>query len=299
MANVFQHNDRIGLPSVAAVTVAAMWGIFWIPLRRVEALGAEGPWATLLTVLCGLLAMAPFAWALRARLRATGHRAVISMMLGGAAFVLYSNALLYGQVAVVILLFYLTPIWSTLIGWLWFGWPVRWWRYLAIVLGLGGIGLVLSGSGGMPLPQSLGDWLGLASGMLWSVASTGIHTQDHSGPVEGNIIFLLGAAITALLFLPLAPALPSAAAGALPELAGWIVVLGVAWWAASMLVIVWATQRLEPARVGILFMSEVVVGALSAALYADEPFGPAVAVGAVLVVTAGLLETLPVRRERG
>lgn len=298
MDNARQHDERIGLPSVAAVMVAAMWGIFWMPLRRVETLGAEGPWATLLTVLCGLLAMAPFAWALRARLRATGYRTVISMMLGGAAFVLYANALLYGQVAVAILLFYLTPIWSTLIGRLWFGWPVRWWRYLAIVLGLGGIGLVLAGSGGVPLPQSLGDWLGLASGMLWSVASTGIHTQDHSGPVEGNIIFLLGAAIMAVLFLPLAPALPTAVPGGLPELVGWIAALGIVWWAASMLAIVWATQRLEPARVGILFMSEVVVGALSAALFADEPFGPAVAIGAVLVITGGLLETLPTRHPR-
>lgn len=298
MNSVFQHDSRIGLPSVAAVTAGAFWGIYWMPLRRVEELGATGPWATLLTVLCGLLALAPFAWTMRARLRATGRPAVISMMLGGAAFVLYSNALLYGQVAVVILLFYLTPIWSTLIGRFWFGWPIRWWRYLAIGLGLFGIGLVLGGTGEVPLPHRLGDWLGLASGVVWSVASTGIHTQDHSGPVEGNTFFLLGAAVTAVLFLPMVPALPVPVAGGLPELAGWIVALGVVWWSASMVAIVWATQRLEPARVGILFMSEVVVGALSAALFADEPFGPAVAVGAVLVITAGLLETLPARHPR-
>lgn len=294
MNSAFEY-DRIGLPSVAATTVAAMWGIFWMPLRRVEALGAEGPWATLLTVLCGLLAMAPFAWALRARLCATGRRTVISTMLGGASFVLYSNALLYGHVAVVILLFYLTPIWSTLIGRFWFGWPIRWWRYLAIVLGMVGIGLVLVGSGGVPLPQSLGDWLGLAAGMLWSVASTGMHTEEHGGPVESNTFLLIGAAVTAVLFLPLAPSPPITASGELPLLIGWVATLGVVWWAISMLAIVWATQRLEPARVGILFMSEVVVGAISAALFADEPFGAAVAVGAVLVIAAGLLETLPAR----
>lgn len=296
MKSVSEHDSRIGLPSVAAVTAGAFWGIYWMPLRRVEELGATGPWATLLTVFCGLLVMAPFAWAMRARLLATGRPVVLSMMLGGAAFVLYSNALLYGQVAVVILLFYLTPIWSTLIGRFWFGWPIRWWRYLAIGLGLFGIGLVLGGTGEVPLPHRLGDWFGLAAGVLWSVASTGIHTEEHSGPIEANTFLLLGAAVTAVLFLPLAPALPETTAGALPELVGWIVALGIVWWCASMVSIVWAAQRLEPARVGILFMSEVVVGALSAALFADEPFGPAVAVGAVLVITAGLLETLPVRR---
>lgn len=298
MNSAFEHDSRIGLPSVAAVTAGAFWGIYWMPLRRVEELGATGPWATLLAVLCGLLALAPFAWAMRARLRATGRAAMFSMMLGGAAFVLYSNALLYGQVAVVILMFYLTPIWSTLIGRFWFGWPIRWWRYLAIGLGLFGIGLVLGGTGEVPLPHRLGDWLGLASGVLWSLSSTGIHTQDHSGPVEGNTFFLVGAIVTALLFLPLAPALPSPAAEGLPELAGWVVALGIIWWAGSLVAIVWAAQRLEPARVGILFMSEVVVGAVSAALFADEPFGPTVVAGAVLVITAGLLETLPVRQPR-
>lgn len=296
MRNLFVPHGGIGPPSLAAVMAGALWGIYWIPLRRVEALGAEGPWATLLAALCGLIALAPFAWFLRARLRAVGHKAMISTMLGGAAFVLYSNALLYGHVAAVILLFYLTPIWSVLIGRFWFGWSIRWWRYLAIALGLFGIGLVLSGTGGIPFPRSLGDWLGLASGMLWSLSSTGIHTQDHSGPVEGNTIFLLGAVATALLFLPLAPLLPAPALPDLPELAGWILALGVVWWAGSLVAIVWAAQRLEPARVGILFMSEVVVGALSAALFADEPFGPAVAVGAALVIAAGVLETLPARR---
>ncbi|NIR61102.1 MAG: EamA/RhaT family transporter, partial [Gammaproteobacteria bacterium] len=38
--------------------------------------------------------------------------------------------------------------------------------------------------------------------------------------------------------------------------------------------------------------------AISAALFADEPFGPLVAAGAVLVIAAGVLETVPLRPRR-
>ena len=57
-----------------------------------------------------------------------------------------------------------------------------------------------------------------------------------------------------------------------------------------------ATQVVEPARVGILLMSEVIVGTISAAVFAAEPFGPLVGVGTLLVISAGVLESMPDRR---
>lgn len=286
------------LTGTAVVAVGALWGLYWLPLRRLDALATAGPWATLAVVALGCVLLAPFAWAGRARLRAAGGRALTSLALGGASFVLYSNGLLYGQVAVVILLFYLTPIWSTLIARFWLGWPVSWWRYAAIGCGLVGIGLVLRGAhGGLPLPRALGDWLGLASGLLWSFASTGIRVHSRTRPAETNFVFCAGGALMALaLVLALAGAPPRPAPGAWGAALGWTLLIGGLWWAASLTLFMWATQRLEPARVGILLMSEVLVGAVSAALLADEPFGATLAAGAVLVIAAGVLETMPDRR---
>ncbi|MEX2576602.1 MAG: DMT family transporter, partial [Halofilum sp. (in: g-proteobacteria)] len=154
--------------SVAVVAVGSSWGLYWLPLRELEAVAAIGPWATLAVTLVAAVTLAPVAWLRRDRLRAAGRPGLASVALGGASFVLYSNGLLYGHVAVVILLFYLTPVWSTLIARFWLGWRISWWRYAALVLGLGGIALVLRASSGeLPLPYRLGDWLGLASGLAW------------------------------------------------------------------------------------------------------------------------------------
>ena len=63
-----------------------------------------------------------------------------------------------------------------------------------------------------------------------------------------------------------------------------------------MAALMWAATRLEPARIGILLMSEVLVGAASAALIAGEWLSWPELAGAALVLAAGILEVLPERR---
>jgi len=288
-------SDRVAAATVVAL--GALWGLYWLPLRQLDAVATAGPWATFAAVAVACLVLAPFGWFGRGRLRAANARSLWSIGLGGAAFVLYSNALLYGQVATVILLFYLTPIWSTLIARFWLGWPIAGWRYAAIVLGLAGTALIFGADGGIPLPRTLGDWLGLLSGMLWSVAATGIRVHVRTRPAETNFVFCVGGLVMAAALLPLAAsAPPSLAVADIPAAVGWTVLIGGGWWGASLVAFMWASKRLEPARVGILLMAEVVVGSISAALLTAEPFGVLMAVGAMLVISAGILETLPDRR---
>ena len=282
------------VPSFLVVVIGALWGIYWVPLRRLESIIPIGPWLTFAVVLIGCLLLAPLAWKGRKQLAASKARALLSTALGGASFVLYSNGLIYGHVAVVILLFYLTPVWSTLIARFWLGLPASPWRYLAIVLGLIGIGLVLSGShAGLPLPRTLGDFLGLASGILWSIAATGINVHSKTRADETNFVFCAGGVIMALILaLVLNQPVPDISDGTIPAAVGWTLLVGGLWWGFSLTGFMWATTRIEPARIGILLMSEVIVGAISAALFAGEPFSRLMALGGVLVVAAAMLETL-------
>lgn len=287
------------LASLSVLAVGALWGLYWLPLRQLEHVASAGPWATAAVTLVALVGLTPVAWLRRERLRGAGVPALVSTALGGASFVLYSNGLLYGQVAVVILMFYLTPLWSTLIARLWLGWRVPWWRYGALVVGLGGIALVLRGSSGeLPLPHRLGDWLGLASGVAWSIASTGMYLHSRTAPAETNFVFCAGATVAALMLALIIGGgeTPSVALDGRTAAAGWSILIGLGWWAGSLTLLMRAAQVLEPARVGILLMSEVIVGAISAALLAAEPFGPLVVTGTVFVIAAGVLEAVPERR---
>jgi drug/metabolite transporter (DMT)-like permease len=54
----------------------------------------------------------------------------------------------------------------------------------------------------------------------------------------------------------------------------------------------WGTPKLNPGTSGILFMTEISVGAISAALLTNEPFGLREILGVGLITAAGLTEAV-------
>ena len=291
-----QDERTVALATVFVVGTGTLWGLYWVPVRRLAEAGLPGAWGTLAIVAAAALLLAPLAVWGRRQLARSSPAALLSIGLGGVAFMLYSAALVYGRVAIVILLFFLTPVWSTLIARYVMGWPTPWLRILAIVVGVAGLGMVLGADGELPLPRSTGEWLGLASGLLWSIATTGIHARAVTGPGESAFVFAAGAFAGAIVLAPALEPLPNAIPiGAVGPALGWILAAGGLWWGLSMSALMWAATRLEPARVGILLMAEVLVGVVSAAVIAGESLRTLEIVGGALVVSAGVLEVWPAR----
>ena len=100
------NDDRATfLASAIVVGTGALWGLYWIPVRRLAEAGLPGAWGTLAAVAVAAVLMAPVALRRRRELRRAQPRALFFTALGGAAFVLYSVGLVYGRVAIIILLF--------------------------------------------------------------------------------------------------------------------------------------------------------------------------------------------------
>ncbi|KAA9006814.1 DMT family transporter [Histidinibacterium aquaticum] len=273
-----------------------LWGFYWLPVRQAEAMGLAGAWGTAAITAAAVVLLAPFALVYLGAIRRNPGAAAF-VALGGAAFALYSVGLVYGRVAIIILLFFLTPVWSTLIGRFVMGWATPRLRVVAIGLGLLGLIVMLAATGSVPVPRSAGEWMALVAGFLWAIASTGIRTRPELPPVPAAFVFALGATIAAGLLAPALEPLPSPdQIGGAARTVGLVAGAGGIWWALSIAALLWATVRLDPARVGILLMSEVLVGAASAAILAGETLHPLELLGGALVVIAGILEVWPVRR---
>lgn len=109
-----------------------------------------------------------------AGLRAGGTALLISGLMFDGVLATWNLALLWGEVARVTLLFYLSPVWAVILA-LVVGrrrLDRRWWAALA--LGLGGAGLLLGpaalAGGGLRL--GAGNAMGLISGVLFAVTLT-------------------------------------------------------------------------------------------------------------------------------
>lgn len=290
------RNQPTVIATLFVIGTGALWGFYWVPVRELASLGLQGAWGTLGIVAMATLLLSPFAYIARDRLRASHPIALASVALGGFAFALYSIGFLYGRVAIIAILFFLTPVWSTLIGRYVMGWPTSWMRVAALVFGIGGLALILGADGEVPVPRNFGEWLGLISGLLWSVATTGIRTKSDTGPGETAFVFSAGACLGCLFLAPMLGPMPSVLTAIAAPILSWTLAAGGLWWGLSMAALMWAAARLEPARVGILLMAEVLVGATSAALIAGEHLGQLELIGGALVLCAGVLEVWPARQ---
>ncbi len=292
------QTDKTILAATAIVFVTGtLWGLYWIPVRQLEALGLPGAWGTAAITAAAALILLPVALRNRRVIAAADPVALVSLALGGAAFALYSIGLVYGRVAIIILLYFLTPVWSALIGRYVMGWPTPRLRIAAIGVGLLGLAVMLGAHGQAPVPRGAGEWMALIAGLLWSVATTGIRARSQVAPAGSAFVFATGATIAALLLALHLPPADGAGMQARPAAAlGLAAATGGFWWGLTIAALMWATVRLEPARVGILLMSEVLVGAISAAVLAGETLHRWEIAGGALVLCAGLLEVWPVRR---
>ena len=281
------------LAKLACAYSGVVWGLFWIPLRALDGSGVTGAWATVLFYFVPAVLFLPIAlWRWRALL-AGGWGLQLTGLVTGTAVVLYADGLVYTEVIRAMLLYYMTPVWSTLLARLILKEPITAVRWLAIALGFSGMLVIFGIDVGAPLPRNVGDWMALAGGFCWAIAAVRMRGDTKSSAIEfTSLHFLLGAPVAVLIaLLPLAGAheLPDAATAAavLPWLVPTLVIVVVTGSFAAM----WGASRLNPGIVGILFMTEISVGTATAAIWAGEPFGAREIVGVALITAAGLAES--------
>lgn len=280
------------LPAIAVALCGAMWGVFWVPLHWFASEGVGGAWVSL--IFNGLAMLSALPWLTQRKAWDGALDQAVNGMLLGTAFSLYTVSLVLTDVIHAILLFYLTPVWSTIAGWILFRERLSASRILAMALGFAGLAAVLGVKDGIPLPRNWGDALALLSGMCWAAGTLRSFRRPSRKialPVFG---FAFGGFVSSAIILAIAAAmaLPLAEPGHLGAMLPWILLLGFVIFVPPNFLVLWAAQRIDSARVGILLMTEVLFGTLSAGLLSGQPFGLAEGIGTALIVSAGLIEVL-------
>ena len=125
--------------SLAVFLSAALWGLFWIPIRYFNEIGIHGEWAIIAMNTPAMLALLVVFIATFSMQRPHLRPAVWIGLASGTGFALYSIGLIHTSVIRATLFFYLTPIWSTVIGYFWLNEDIKWQRGVAIALGCIGL----------------------------------------------------------------------------------------------------------------------------------------------------------------
>jgi len=273
-----------------------MWGTWWIPLRKLDELGAGTAWLLIAGVALPALLFLP---RLRHSLRAIAHAGwtlVLCAIFVAAAGSLYAEGAIRGNVARVILLFYLTPVWSTLLARFMLGEPITRARLVSIVLGLFGMWVILGGDTStlIPRPQDLAEWMGLLAGVCWAFGMVYVQRTRDTRMMDLALPVFVCFALTFVLVTML----PGGRSWAFPVIESWpiallwVALIAVLWHIPAILLTLFGATEVEPGRVAILLMMEVVIGVGSAALLSGDPFGTREIIGTVCVMCASVSDFL-------
>jgi drug/metabolite transporter (DMT)-like permease len=284
--------NSISKPEVIVAGAAAIWGLFWIPLREFERQGLDPGWITISQFIAPLVILLPFALFRILRKKPIGLNQYGTGLLIGTAFALYCESLMLTDVVRALILFYVMPAWGTLVEVGLMGRRFTLFRGLALILSLGGLLVILNLGDSFSLALNTGDVMALLSGIAFTFGAMRIR-QSPDIPVFAQLFafFFYGSLVAVFLAV-----LPLAELGQAPDLANflnlvpWILIMAVVFLIPVMWGLYSGSRFVDPGRLGILLQLEAVVGIISAALLAGEPFGWREALGACMVISAGLVE---------
>lgn len=274
-------------PVIALMVGATVWGIVWYPYRVLESQGMTGVEASILTYLAALCCGAIIWRKALGSLRITPMLLAVSLA-AGACNLGYVLATLLGDVTRVLLLFYLSPLWTVLFARVLLGERLTRVGAGVIALSLAGACVMLWHSElGLPWPRSLAEWLGLAAGVSFALSNVLIKKASDISIEHKSMAVFVGVITLSFCVMPLMPG----QRWALPAMS-WLMIVVVGFTLVFTNAIVqYGITHLSAARAIVIMLFELVIAAIAAWLLAGETLGLREWIGGLLIISASIVST--------
>ncbi|MDC9725877.1 MAG: DMT family transporter [Gammaproteobacteria bacterium] len=266
MNNSNSNHNRLAITCL--LFSASMWGLIWYPIRLLEDAGLSAVWSSLVMYFAAGLLVIPVLW--REYHLITKHFSdlLILAIAAGITNVTFLVALTEGEVMRVMLLFYLSPLWTVLLG--------RWWlkeklSFAAIIMLLiamsGSMVMLWNKEMGWPWPHSLADWLALTAGFAFSINNVQARKLGSVSMKVKTSIIWWGVVLTSLIVLwgqhsPIPDVSLSAWLGAWAL--GW---LGIV---AMTVAVLYGVASMPVYRSSVIMLFELIVAAIAAWALTNE-----------------------------
>ncbi|ACT50538.1 DMT family transporter [Methylovorus glucosotrophus] len=248
---------------------ALCWGVVWYPYRLMQEAGVSGVASSFYTYsLTVLLAALLFGRHWRGLFKQPASIFWLCLVAGWTNLS-YVLAVIDGEVMRVMLLFYLSPLWTLILAHFWLKERVDAKRLAVIAVSLTGAFIMLWQPGELPLPSSRADWLGLSSGIGFALTNVITRKSAHLSIVAKSMAVWVGVIGMCLVFLPFQPlAFPTPATFSLTS---WLIMglISLLLMAATLFV-QYGITHIPVTRASVLFLFELVVAAVASYYWAGE-----------------------------
>jgi len=284
------NNDNKNSFAVFGLLFGAMcWGIVWYPYRIMAEAGVSGVVSSFYTY--------AIATALVGLYFARHWRSIFKLplsifwlgIIAGWTNLSYVLAVIDGEVMRVMLLFYLSPLWTLILAHFLLDEKTHLAGVIAIVASLLGAYIMLndSTSGGFPMPKNSAEWLALSSGFGFSLTNVITRKSIHLSLLAKSLSIWIGVIAFSLLAVPFIQ-LPFTSPSAF-SLINWLVMGAIALLlVAATFFVQYGVTKIEATRASVLFLFELVVAAIASYYLVNERMDFHEWVGGGLIVVAAV-----------
>ena len=280
--------------SLIIVVSSCAWGLYWLPLRSIEQSGIVGSWSIVLVNACPLIILVPLIFFNLDKFKKYPKPILFAGIMIGAAFTFYANGLVQTSVIRATLLFYLSPIWSTIIGIIWLNERLTIARVISIIVALIGLILLLYDFRNQETAMlNFGDFSSILSGLFWALGASILKKWSKLPIIPLTAIVYFSTTSLSILLAIIVYKAPIPSLGLIGENFSTAFIWSVIVLLPSFCIIFRISQILFPGRVGILMMSEVAVAVISAKiLLPQEQMVILQWIGASAILLAGVVEII-------
>lgn len=279
-----RHTTHNRLAIAALLFSSSLWGVIWYPLRWLDEAGMSAVWSSLVMYLAaGALAL-PFIF--KQDIFKAGNRQDLLFLAiaAGITNVAFLVALTEGEVMRVMLLFYLSPIWSVLLS--------RWWLKEQLsssaiaMLGIamtGSVVMLWDTSVGWPWPHGLADGLALIAGIAFSVNNVLARKLANVSMAAKTGVIWWGVVIASILVLVWQQTPMPAVTMNVWIVAGLVGILGIV---VMTVTVLYGIARMPIYHSSVIMLFELVVAAFAAWALTSEVMSLQEWLGGALIMIA-------------
>lgn len=280
------------ISAVASLLFGALcWGIIWFPYRLLAEAGFSAVVSSFYTYAIVIIFTSIY-FAKYWRGLFTQPLSIFWLALvAGWTNLAYVLAVIDGEVMRVMLLFYLSPLWTLILAHFWLKERTNFRGIMIIGLSLLGAFIMLYDFSGQtasfPLPRNMSEWIALSAGIGFSLTNVITRKSDHLTVRTKSVAVWLGVLVMAALFLPFIE--QDFPAPSTLSLNHWLLMTFIALLViAATLLVQYGITLITAMRASVLFLFELVVAAVASYYLAHEVMTWNEWLGGALIVIAAI-----------
>ena len=278
------------LPIFSLLFGAFVWGIIWYPYRLMANAGVSGIYSSFYVFILTIAIALPYFFIAKKKVPISSKDFWLLALVAGYTNISYVLAVIDGEVVRVMLLFYLSPVWTIFLAHFILNEDTQKRHYIAVFISLIGAFIMFWEPGYLIHLDSKSDWLALSSGLGFAITNVMTRKHEHMTVNQKALAIWLGVIVVAMICIMFDK-------NALPTLdffrpvdAAIMMAIALSLFLSTLLVQFGVTQ-IKAVEASSFFLFEIVVAAISSYFLVGESIAFNEWLGGIFIIAGVILSS--------